>query len=171
MISRASTATSSTSHGRWRATQRSRPTGSSTGNIWSVSPLTLTLALCLLFPLGCQYIIFTNKLEVIFWQENTPVYDTRSRWHNIVLPDINLTPVSQPLALSERANRQTASYVFFALEPNTKYEVRLQAKNLHGWSQFSEDFVFTTRSRGDVPKELPVETLHNSNDISGLSIP
>ena len=77
----------------------------------------------------------------------------------------------QPLTINQRANIQTASYVFFALEPNTKYEVRLQAKNLHGWSQFSEDFVFTTRSRGDVPKELPVETLHNSNDISGLSIP
>ena len=71
----------------------------------------------------------------------------------------------QPLTINQRANIQTASYVFFALEPNTKYEVRLQAKNLHGWSEFSADFIFTTRSRGSLPKELPVETL--TNHISG----
>ena len=71
----------------------------------------------------------------------------------------------QPLTISQRANIQTASYVFFALEPHTRYEVRLQAKNLHGWSQFSGDFMFTTRTRGSLPKELPVETL--TNHISG----
>ena len=91
-----------------------------------------------------------------------------------MLPDIDLRRLSsqtalQPLTISQRANIQTASYVFFALEPNTKYEVRLQARNRHGWSEFSQDFVFSTRSRGDVPKELPVETLHNSNDLSGSS--
>ena len=109
---------------------------------------------------------------MIFWQDNSAVYDTRSRWHNIVLPDINLQPslaTTPPLSLNTRDNRQTASYVFFALEPHTKYEVRLQARNRHGWSEFSQDFVFSTRSRGDVPKELPVETLHNSNDLSGSS--
>ena len=60
------------------------------------------------------------------------MYDTRSRWHNIVLPDINLQPslaTTPPLSLNTRDNRQTASYVFFALEPHTKYEVRLQARN------------------------------------------
>ena len=87
-----------------------------------------------------------------------------------MLPDINLRRMTsqtalQPLTISQRANIQTASYVFFALEPNTAYEVRLQAKNLHGWSEFSPDFTFTTRSRGATPKELPVETL--TNHISG----
>ena len=71
----------------------------------------------------------------------------------------------QPLTINQRANIQTASYVFFALEPNTKYEVRLQAKNLHGWGQFSADFMFRTGSRGALPKELPVETL--TNHLSG----
>ena len=37
---------------------------------------------------------------------------------------------------------QVGSYVFFALEPNTRYEVRLQARNSHGWSLFSKDFIF-----------------------------
>ena len=100
------------------------------------------------------------------------MYDTRSRWHNIVLPDINLRRITsqtalQPLTISQRANIQTASYVFFALEPNTRYEVRLQARNLQGWSEFSEDFTFTTRARGALPKELPVETL--TNHISGTN--
>ena len=100
------------------------------------------------------------------------MYDTRSRWHNIVLPDINLRRMTsqtalQPLTISQRANIQTASYVFFALEPNTRYEVRLQARNFQGWSEFSEDFTFTTRARGALPKELPVETL--TNHISGTN--
>jgi len=105
--------------------------------------------------------------------ESNSHYDTRSRWHNIVLPDVHLLKssgnnINQPLTITQNSFKQFGSYVFFALEPATKYEVRLQARNDHGWSKFSRDFIFSTRSRGDVPKELPVETL--SNDISDLKV-
>jgi len=111
-------------------------------------------------------------------ESSNSTYDTRSRWHNIVLPDIHLhgsgvisssSNIVQPLTIIQKTFKQIGSYVFFALEPNTKYEVRLQAKNGHGWSSFSSDFLFSTRSRGDVPKELPVETL--DNDISDHKLP
>ena len=117
---------------------------------------------------------------VLQGQDSGSAYDTRSRWHNIVLPDIHLQSsfnhdgahlsnhLLQPLNINQNNFQQLGSYIFFALEPNTKYEVRLQAKNELGWSSFSRDLVFSTRSRGDVPKELPVETL--SNDISGNKI-
>lgn len=102
------------------------------------------------------------------------VYDTRSRWHNIVLPDIDIRGQpdggqGQPLTITQQDNlHQVGSYVFFALEPNTRYEVRLQARNSHGWSLFSKDFIFSTRARGDSPKELPVEM--PSQDHADLSV-
>jgi hypothetical protein len=38
--------------------------------------------------------------------------------------------------------------MFFALEPNSRYEARVQARNEHGWSKFSDLFVFSTRATG-----------------------
>jgi hypothetical protein len=46
--------------------------------------------------------------------------------------------------------RHDGSYMFFALEPNSRYEARVQAKNQHGWSKFSELFVFSTRATGTI---------------------
>ena len=77
--------------------------------------------------------------------------------------------------------RQRGSYVFFALEPNTQYQVmmmmmmmmiimmimmtslsksmmfmmtqvRVQARNKHGWGGFSENFTFSTRATGEILK-------------------
>merc|ERR1719278_97750 len=40
-------------------------------------------------------------------------------------------------------------------------QVRVQARDKHGWGGFSENFTFSTRATGDIPKELPVE-VHSS---------
>lgn len=99
---------------------------------------------------------------------SNPVYDVRSRWHNIVLPDISGDRGGDlHLAAGQDTRRdwdgaaQRGSYVFFALEPNTQYQVRVQARNAHGWGGFSNNFTFSTRATGDIPKELPVE-VHSS---------
>jgi len=104
--------------------------------------------------------------------QSNPLYDVRSRWHNIVIPDLNVREDSKSVDLlrpftkdhQHSTLKQGGSYIFFALEPNTKYEVRIQARNTHGWGRFSEEFLFSTRSTGDVPKELPVEV--HSNGMS-----
>ena len=38
--------------------------------------------------------------------------------------------------------------MFYALEPNSKYEVVVQSKNKWGWSQTSKPFFFKTRATG-----------------------
>ena len=38
--------------------------------------------------------------------------------------------------------------MFYALEPNSKYEVVVQSKNKWGWSQTSKPFFFSTRATG-----------------------
>ena len=35
-------------------------------------------------------------------------------------------------------------FTFFALRPDSKYEVRLRAKNEEGWSEAAKEFIFTT---------------------------
>jgi hypothetical protein len=52
--------------------------------------------------------------------------------------------------------------MFFALEPNSRYEARVQAKNQHGWSKFSELFVFSTRATGTIqPPHQPAMVIIN----------
>ena len=139
-------------------------------------------------------IFSTNQITPtlsLFQLQSNPLYDVRSRWHNIVIPDLNVREDSKSVDLlrpftkdhQHSTLKQGGSYIFFALEPNTKYEVRIQAQNTHGWGRFSEEFLFSTRStgigiifyvkrkthmnsfEGDVPKELPVEV--HSNGMPG----
>ena len=92
--------------------------------------------------------------------------------------------------------RQRGSYVFFALEPNTQYQVmmmmtmmvimmmmmmtslsksmmfmmtqvRVQARNKHGWGGFSENFTFSTRATGEILKK--VFLFHDADQRSGIS--
>ena len=49
---------------------------------------------------------------------------------------------------SRKPPHQTGSYMFYALEPNSKYEVVVQSKNKWGWSQTSKPFFFKTRATG-----------------------
>lgn len=98
-----------------------------------------------------------------FQAESNPVYDVRSRWHNIVLSDIHQNRINLGSRISHEDSGETqgGSYMFFALEPNTKYQVRVQAKNSHGWGVFSDNYTFSTIATDDIPKELPVE-VHSS---------
>ena len=36
------------------------------------------------------------------------------------------------------------TFTFFALRPDSKYEVRVRAKNEEGWSDAAKEFIFTT---------------------------
>ena len=40
--------------------------------------------------------------------------------------------------------------MFYALEPNSKYEVVVQSRNKWGWSQTSNPFFFNTRATGKI---------------------
>ncbi len=51
-------------------------------------------------------------------------------------------------ARSSEPPLQSGSYMFYALEPHSQYEVVIQGQNRWGWAQNSEPFVFTTRSTG-----------------------
>ena len=51
---------------------------------------------------------------------------------------------------SRKPPHQTGSYMFYALEPNSKYEVVVQSKNKWGWSQTSNPFFFNTRATGKI---------------------
>lgn len=48
--------------------------------------------------------------------------------------------------------------MFYALEPNSKYEVVVQSKNNWGWSQTSNPFFFNTRATG---KQNKIDILHD----------
>ena len=84
-----------------------------------------------------------------------PGYNVKSRWHNIIIPDLNLQDNSKSSKLLKpvvvehtTVLKQRGSYTFFALEPSTKYQVRVQSRNKYGWGSFSEEFLFITRSTG-----------------------
>ena len=66
--------------------------------------------------------------------------------------DNNLVAYVVPFILkvfgSRKPPHQTGSYMFYALEPNSKYEVVVQSKNKWGWSQTSKPFFFKTRATG-----------------------
>ena len=36
------------------------------------------------------------------------------------------------------------TFTFFGLQPDSKYEVRVRAKNEEGWSETGKSFIFTT---------------------------
>ena len=94
-------------------------------------------------------------LHTFLCQVSNPLYDVQSRWHNIVIPDMysveNSKPLLQPLTKNHQDSipKLGGSYIFFALEPNTNFEVRIQARNSYGWGRFSDIFLFSTTSKGN----------------------
>ena len=90
------------------------------------------------------------------------MYDTRSRWHNVVLKSKQVNNVIRlyraycignncfPLKVSlpSKIPLQRGSYMFYALEPSSQYEVVIQSQNRWGWSENSEPFFFSTRANG-----------------------
>ena len=81
------------------------------------------------------------QISSLFQLQTNPLYDVRSRWHNIVIPDLNVREDSKSVDLlrpftkdhQHSTLKQGGSYIFFALEPNIKYEIRNKARNTHGW--------------------------------------
>lgn len=109
-----------------------------------------------------QYRILYRKVI----PENDPNYDTRSRWHNIVQ---FFSPRATPL--------QEMSYMFYALEPHSQYEVIITCQNQWGWSKNSSPFFFSTRSTDFSPKvdasqpkgHQPSEILVDDSSLSSAS--
>ncbi|XP_023337137.1 lachesin isoform X2 [Eurytemora carolleeae] len=97
-----------------------------------------------------------------FMSSEDPNYDTRSRWHTVLPHNDN--------SFIDNNFRHEFSYLYFALEPNTKYETLIQARNEHGWGKYSEMFLFSTRAADDVPKELPVESIDLGSDNNWSTI-
>ena len=49
---------------------------------------------------------------------------------------------------SKKLPTQRGSYMFYALEPKSQYEVVIQSQNQWGWSENSDPFFFSTRANG-----------------------
>jgi len=91
-----------------------------------------------------------------------PMYDTRSRWHNIVQDS---KQVSLP---SKSPPSQRGSYMFYALEPNSQYEVVIQSQNRWGWSENSDPFFFSTRANDFKPKVDETKAKATDSKMDGL---
>lgn len=61
-------------------------------------------------------------------------------------------PVSEPSSNADDEHKYTISYLFggdgqqtspITLQPGITYVARLRASNVHGWSEWSEDVVFS----------------------------
>jgi len=58
------------------------------------------------------------------------------------------------------------SYLVGGLNSNTFYNFRVRARNLHGWSEFSEEFSSLTSMRPDKPAAVITEYQDLSIKIS-----
>lgn len=56
---------------------------------------------------------------------------------------------SRPLFPGRPPALQPGSYMFYALEPSSQYEVVIQSENQWGWSQNSNPYFFSTRATGE----------------------
>lgn len=68
--------------------------------------------------------------------------DFSNQWNSVILPanpGIDNPPYPG-------VTRQKMWYLMKQLQPGTTYEVRVQAKNAHGWNKMSPIFHFTTKS-------------------------
>jgi len=73
-----------------------------------------------------------------------------AEWTNII-PTIN-DPIGAQIY--KNSFSYTGSFVFYGLTPSTEYEVIIQSRNKEGWSNASDIFRFSTRSRDYDPLEL-----------------
>ena len=74
-----------------------------------------------------------------------------SEWTNIIPPIDDSSPNDSQMFRNSFS--YTGNFIFYALLPSTEYEVIIQSKNREGWSEPTDIFRFSTRSRGSiVPK-------------------
>lgn len=76
---------------------------------------------------------------------STVKMDFSNQWNSVILP-ANPGADNPPYP---GVTRQKMWYLMRQLQPGTTYEVRVQAKNLHGWNKMSPIFHFTTKSNGE----------------------
>lgn len=83
-------------------------------------------------------------------QENSnssAVVTFRNEWNSVVIPGVAnpQLPVPPPYP---GVTRQKMFYLIKGLQSAVSYEVKVQARNSHGWNKLSPIFHFTTRSNG-----------------------
>ena len=70
-----------------------------------------------------------------------------AEWTNII-PTIEDSDRSAASQIYKNSFSYTGNFVFYGLIPSTDYEVIIQSRNKEGWSNASDIFRFSTRSRG-----------------------
>jgi len=75
-----------------------------------------------------------------------------AEWTNII-PTID-DPARTAAQVYKNSFSYTGNFVFYGLLPSTDYEVIIQSRNKEGWSNASDIFRFSTRSRDYDPMEL-----------------
>ncbi|XP_044759948.1 lachesin-like [Coccinella septempunctata] len=73
---------------------------------------------------------------------STVKMDFSNQWNSVILP-ANPGADNPPYP---GVTRQKMWYLMRQLQPGTTYEVRVQARNVHGWNKMSPIFHFTTKS-------------------------
>jgi len=76
-----------------------------------------------------------------------------AEWTNII-PTIEDSDRSAASQIYKNSFSYTGNFVFYGLIPSTDYEVIIQSRNKEGWSNASDIFRFSTRSRDYDPASL-----------------
>lgn len=82
-------------------------------------------------------------------QNTSNVLMHKNDWSNVMLPGAGILSPQYPAPPPfPGVTRQRMNYVVRGLQSGTTYEVRVQARNVHGWNKVSPIFHFTTKSNG-----------------------
>uniref|UniRef100_A0A336K364 CSON015512 protein n=1 Tax=Culicoides sonorensis TaxID=179676 RepID=A0A336K364_CULSO len=87
------------------------------------------------------------------------------QWENVVIPEI-FDDYGHHYSFASshhmpQSTRHSRSFLIRNLQPATHYEVRVQARNDHGWNKLSNIFHFTTRS-DDSDNSIHPEVFHGA---------
>lgn len=80
-------------------------------------------------------------------QNGSSILFHKNDWHNVMLPGAGiLSPQFPAPPPFPGVTRQRMNYIIRNLQAGSTYEVRVQARNVHGWNKISPIFHFTTKS-------------------------
>ena len=96
--------------------------------------------------------------------EEQQVQPGPAEWTNII-PTID-DPARTAAQVYKNSFSYTGNFVFYGLLPSTDYEVIIQSRNKEGWSNASDIFRFSTRSRG-TPAAYSTYCQTGSNKLRG----
>lgn len=84
---------------------------------------------------------------------NTVTMTFRNEWNSVLVPGAGITNIQLPIPPPyPGVTRQKMHYIIKGLQPAVNYEVKVQARNSHGWNKLSPIFHFTTRSNGELSR-------------------